>query len=1621
MKKLVIKYLFLTLILVSGLANAQSVNFDTDLEGWNTNFGSLGTVSYEGSEGVDGALALTRTSDNANFGVKGTAASDLAIDATANKYIKIRFRNNTPGTQLRIGGLNGSSETIVNNSGGAIAFNIPTSMGGYIVRYLDVSSFTRWSGTPSNFYFQVRLNFGQPGEDKFYLDEVEFVSAPPGDTTAPVITLNGGDVTQNYLVGSYTDAGATANDNLDGDISAGIIVGGDTVDPNTPGVYKITYDVVDSESNAATQVTRTVVINFTPQILYTFDTDLSFWSNGTVSAGSGDVTYDATEGISNDGALVLDRASVNSNFGLEVAGIDADTYKFIRIRHKNGTDATQLRVQGFQDIDKNNPISQVSQTIEANRTEYTDTYFDMSSSTNWSGTVQDLDVLVRNNGANISTEGNFFVDEVEFLTSIPPSTFSEFIINPDFEDAAGDPHVGSRSFAVRDITTSEAQSGDKSLRITYTSDAIDTPDDPGTSGVNEAESGIFWSFSTYQETYASAFPVNTVVQVKMWVKTNRTDPIVVSSRVRTVNGGSNVSPFPITNVTTTNTAMEWEELTFDMTVTNGAFDALTFWFAINYDSAVPSNVTNLNSGDVVFVDNFSATITPPDTESPVIVSSNTATAIDEETGSGQLVYTATATDNIAVTNYSIGGTDASSFSINPSNGQVILIENPDYDVKSTYTFDVTASDASGNTDVETVTLTINNIIEEREVITFDSDLEGWTSFGNSPNIFATEINFDAGSGPNTGLAIVSPKEDDDTPNPGNTLTENTIMYPPTNLNLGGAGFNADAFKFVKVVLKNETAGTTLRIRCRPSGASSWANLDYIITANDTDFKTYNFELDETRWNGVNSDYAILVTDTSGSWTTDTKVSFDSIEFYNTSIDGFVQNPSFDDLIGSSTVWSPESKPYANVQVSDTEVNEGIQSLAHTYTATPTDTHFVENTYIHNFQETLNKTLRVSMWVKVVRSGLSSPLVTIQGQFRTGTTLVDGDLTSKSENITTTQTDGSWEKITFNVTPDASYSTGQFRYGIQMTNLQAGDIVYVDRIQSAIVDCTYDIVYDGSWSGGTGAGNAAGVNDDTKGVVIENSVTLSEDFECACLKINTGAVLTVPTDHFIKTDQLVLDGDLYLRGTSELVQTTTDTNLGSGSLYKIVGETRTSIYRYNFMTSPVNTSGTYSISNNVKFSIGPNLTDTRNISYINFVDGSESTLSRKWLNYLNNFSDFRPLSPTRNLISGLGYTIKGTGVVSEYSFIGTPNNGEINVPIGIDEILLTGNPYPSTINIDTFNSTMLASNITDGTVYLWEQPVGDEHAAGERDDIGGYATIVNGIKVAAINQSNDPVSGTTTPTEFIKPGQGFVVVGGSSGGNVQFTNALRDGIVYDGSRHFFKTKELKSLRAIVRVGFEYTKESGVISHRQLVTALEGGVMEREAGKDAYMFDYNNDDAYWRLPGETEYNRFIITSVPFESEDLELPIGVSIDTEKEITFKLDGTENLQGRAYLYDDTAKTLTDLHEDIYKVNLESGEYNDRFSLVFKTEETLSNATVVDETTSTKTVIKTEEGIISVVLEDDNIDTINLYSLTGEILLDATMETSSSSTIVNATSLTSGVYIIKIKTKKATITKKIVL
>ncbi|ALZ96972.1 hypothetical protein APT61_13500 [Leclercia adecarboxylata] len=109
-----------------------------------------------------------------------------------------------------------------------------------------------------------------------------------------------------------------------------------------------------------------------------------------------------------------------------------------------------------------------------------------------------------------------------------------------------------------------------------------------------------------------------------------------------------------------------------------------------------------------------------DEVAPVITSGTIATAIDENSGAGQIVYTATATDNADISGgvtFSLQPGSDAGLTIDPVTGAVTLTGNPDFESKASYSFTVVATDAAGNHSSQAVTLGINNLDEVAPTIT----------------------------------------------------------------------------------------------------------------------------------------------------------------------------------------------------------------------------------------------------------------------------------------------------------------------------------------------------------------------------------------------------------------------------------------------------------------------------------------------------------------------------------------------------------------------------------------------------------------------------------------------------------------------------------------------------------------------------------------------------------------------------------------------------------------------------------------------------------------------------------------------------------------------------------------
>ena len=120
------------------------------------------------------------------------------------------------------------------------------------------------------------------------------------DAVVPAMACHHGDYDPETVEvnTAYIDAGATATNTEDGDLTANIVTGGDSVDTATLGDYTITYNVTDSSGNAAPQVTRTVsVVDTTPPVITLLGSDPVQVLRNAPYTDAGATWREVTEGL----------------------------------------------------------------------------------------------------------------------------------------------------------------------------------------------------------------------------------------------------------------------------------------------------------------------------------------------------------------------------------------------------------------------------------------------------------------------------------------------------------------------------------------------------------------------------------------------------------------------------------------------------------------------------------------------------------------------------------------------------------------------------------------------------------------------------------------------------------------------------------------------------------------------------------------------------------------------------------------------------------------------------------------------------------------------------------------------------------------------------------------------------------------------------------------------------------------------------------------------------------------------------------------------------------------------------------------------------------------------------
>ena len=579
---------------------------------------------------------------------------------------------------------------------------------------------------------------------------------------------------------------------------------------------------------------------------------------------------------------------------------------------------------------------------------------------------------------------------------------------------------------------------------------------------------------------------------------------------------------------------------------------------------------------------------------------------------------------------------------------------------------------------------------------------------------------------------------------------------------------------------------------------------------------------------------------------------------------------------------------------------------------------------------------------------------------------------------------------------------------------------------------------------------------------------------------------------------------YLRNEGQLLQggtTVGGVNKGLGRL-SVYQEGTSNNYGYNYWCSPVGVANGVDGNNNFALNsvINRPITVTNSslptftTSYNGSSSNSSLTISSSWIyqyqssvGYGYGPTGWNFKGETGTIVPGLGFTMKGvsgddTTNVGEatlnnpvgsgglndnqrYDFRGKPNDGNILIPVGASSgsninSTLTGNPYPSAINLNYFlleNSGYTVNYVTgaisgtasgpiNGIAYFWEhqQPATTHDIVGY---IGGYGQYVpNNIDANSPGTYNNatwntydisgnptvpfppaPITAERYKRMFSPVGQGFFVVGTQNGTAVmknQYRVHVKEGA--SNNSEFQKLSTANSLEndnwnPIPNVaGVDYTQFSkALVPQIKIHTTINNQVTKEvtiafnpnttdsyDMAMDAASFDTADvNDSYFSIPGNT--NQFVITTLPFDITK-RIPLTLKAGATTSFKIAVGNIINFTGSdaIYLYDGLTGVYHSIKNTIFEISLPQGIYANRFEVTF-----------LNTALSTDTVVK--DNFLIVQNNDNQTLTVNnpngldiksadLFDISGKLIFKKVDLGVDSSYEFSTSGLSDGVYIAKI-------------
>lgn len=391
--------------------------------------------------------------------------------------------------------------------------------------------------------------------------------------------------------------------------------------------------------------------------------------------------------------------------------------------------------------------------------------------------------------------------------------------------------------------------------------------------------------------------------------------------------------------------------------------------------------------------------------------------------------------------------------------------------------------------------------------------------------------------------------------------------------------------------------------------------------------------------------------------------------------------------------------------------------------------------------------------------------------------------------------------------------------------------------------------------------------------------------------------------------------------------------------------------------------------------------------------SPMTLANRFYTLDEPSNDFVAVNPaTTNFIAAKGFMVRApndfTTTVAPFvgQFTGNPNNGNKSIAKTIlgSGFNLLGNPYPSTINANSF----LATN--PGTLYFWTHATQGNQAGTNYayyNTLGGTASTFGG----------------PAPNGTIQTAQGFILLTASSA-NAEFTNAMRTG---NNQNQFFRNDTH-------RIWLNLKSESTLLNQ-----ILIGYTLGATNGIDID-FDGKLIPEHSHISSLIDNEKYVIQgrALPFENTDV-VPLSFIAQNSGNYSISIDQVDGLflEGQEVFLTDTLTGSThNLSQSAYAFTSLEGTFNDRFQIVYQ------NVTLGIENPEmpTNVVIYKKQNSVYINSGNTEIRSVKVFDIRGRLLFENSNFTSSSA-VIDSLSLQNQVILVKVTTSDLkTVTRKII-